>query len=69
MDSEIKDICLEIPNRYEISFIENGIDLDPVNFLIQSVPTMNPSRLAQVIKRLTAREIFNRLPEVKKKLW
>ena len=43
--------------------------LDHVHFLIQSVPAMSPSRLAQVIKSLTAREIFNRLPEVKKKLW
>ena len=66
---EIKDICLEISNRYEITFLEIGTDLDHVHFLIQSVPTMSPSRLAQVIKSLTAREIFNRLPEVKKKLW
>lgn len=66
---EIKDICLEISNRYEIIFLEIGTDSDHVHFLIQSVPAMSPSRLAQVIKSLTAREIFNRLPEVKKKLW
>lgn len=69
VDREIKDICLEISYRYEITFLEIGTDSDHVHFLIQSVPTMSPSRLAQVIKSLTAREIFKRLPEVKNKLW
>ena len=69
VDREIKDICLEISKRHEITFLEIGTDLNHVHFLFQSVPTMSPSRLAQVIKSLTAREIFKRLTEVKKKLW
>jgi REP element-mobilizing transposase RayT len=41
----------------------------PGHFLVQSVPTYSPTKIIQTIKSLTAREIFARHPEVKKKLW
>ena len=69
VDKELKEICLEISKRYEISFIEIGTDDTHVHFLLQTVPMYSPSRLSQVVKSITAREIFRRVPEVKKKLW
>ena len=69
VDAELKQVCLEISKRYEISFIEIGTDADHVHFLIQSVPTCSPTRLSQIVKSITAREIFKRVPEVKKQLW
>jgi hypothetical protein len=35
---------------------------------MQSVPTRSPSRLVQMVKSLTAREVFRRVPSVKTKL-
>jgi len=69
VDEILKDICLEISKRYEIEFIEIGTDKDHVHFLIQSVPTNSPTNIIQIVKSLTAREIFKRAPEVKEKLW
>ena len=69
VDEEIKKICLEISERYEITFIEIGVDKDHVHFLIQSVPTYSPTRIAQTVKSITAREIFKRIPSVKRQLW
>jgi putative transposase len=69
VDRILKEICLEISERYEIHFIEIGTDKDHVHFLIQSVPMYSPTKIVQVIKSITAREIFRRAPEVKKKLW
>lgn len=69
VDSVLKGICFDISNRYEIEFLEIGSDLDHVHFLVQSVPTMSPSRIAQIVKSVTAREIFRRCPQVKKQLW
>ncbi len=69
VDKEITDICLEIEKRYEIKFIEIGTDEDHVHFLLQSIPMYSPKRIVQIIKSITAREIFQRCPEVKKKLW
>ena len=69
VDQELKKVCLEITQRYEIVFIEIGVDKDHVHFLIQSVPMYSPTRIAQTVKSITAREIFKRVPSVKKQLW
>lgn len=69
VDMELKNVCLEIEMRYEIKFIEIGTDQDHVHFLIQSVPMYSPKKIVQIVKSITAREIFRRRPEVKKQLW
>ena len=69
VEDHIKEVCLEISKRYDIDFLEIGIESDHVDFLIQSVPMYSPKQLAQIIKSITAREIYRRVPEVKKKLW
>ena len=69
VDEVLKDVCLEIAKRYQIEFIEIGTDKNHVHFLIQSVPTYSPKRIIQMVKSLTAREIFKRVSEVKKQLW
>ncbi|AFY38203.1 transposase IS200-family protein [[Leptolyngbya] sp. PCC 7376] len=69
VDAELKEVCLEIEKRYEIKFLEIGIDKDHVHFLIQSVPKYSVTRLVTMIKSLTAKEIFRRCPHVKKQLW
>ena len=69
VDSVLKDVCLEIGKRYEIVFIEIGVEKDHVHFLLQSVPRYSPTRIVRVVKSITAREIFKRVPSVKKQLW
>jgi len=69
VDKVIKETCLEISKRYEIDFLEIGTDKDHVHFLVQSVPTYSPSKIIQIIKSITAKEVFSKCPQVKKKLW
>ncbi len=69
VDEKIKEVCLEISKRYEVIFLEIGVDKDHVHFLIQSVPMYSPKKIVQMIKSITAREIFRMCPEVKKQLW
>ena len=69
VDEELKKICLEISLRYEIEFLEIGTDKDHVHFLVQSVPMYSPTEIVKKIKSITARELFARCPEIKKKLW
>ena len=69
LDQVIKDICFEIEKRYDIHFVEIGTDQDHVHFLIQSVPAISPTRIAQIVKSITAREVFKKKPEVKRMLW
>ena len=69
VDQVLRQVCLEIAQRYEITFLEIGTDQDHVHFLVQSVPTYSPTKIVRVIKSLTAREVFQRVPTVKKQLW
>jgi REP element-mobilizing transposase RayT len=69
VDQKLKEVCVEISKRYEITFLEIGADKDHVHFLVQSVPMYSPKKIVQIIKSITAREIFAACPEVKKKLW
>ncbi|OGK16671.1 transposase [Candidatus Roizmanbacteria bacterium RIFCSPHIGHO2_01_FULL_39_12c] len=69
VDLELKNVCLEISKRFEIIFLEIGTDKDHVHFLIQSVPIFSPKRIIRIVKSITSREIFSRLPHVKKTLW
>ena len=65
----IKDICLEIQKRYEIHFIEIGTDNDHVHFLIQSVPVSSVTKIVTMIKSITGRKLFERIPELRSELW
>ena len=69
VDLVLKEVCLGIAVRFEIEFIEIGVDSDHVHFLVQSVPTYSPTKVARTIKSITAREIFRRVPKVKQQLW
>ncbi len=39
VDEVLRDVCLEIEDRYQLKFLEIGTDKDHVHFLVQSVPT------------------------------
>ena len=69
VDQVLKDVCLEIAQRYQIEFLEIGTDKDHVHFLVQSVPSYSPTKIITIIKSFTAREVCVRLPSVKKQLW
>ena len=69
VDATLRDVCLDIEDRYEIKFLEIGTDEDHVHFLVQSVPMYSVKKIVQMIKSITAREIFRRCPEVKQQLW
>lgn len=69
VDKIIKETCVEISKRYEIYFLEIGTDKDHVHFLIQSVPRYSPTQIVRIVRSITAKEVFAKCPEVKKKLW
>lgn len=67
VDQVIKETCDEISKRYPIHFLEIGTDKDHVHFLIQTVPKYSPTQIVRIVKSITAREVFSKCPEVKKK--
>lgn len=69
VDAVLKAVCLEIEKRWEIYFLEIGVDRDHAHFLVQSVPSYSPTQIVRTVKSITAREVFAQAPEVKSKLW
>lgn len=65
----LKGLCLEISKRYEINFLEIGVDKFHVHFLMQSVPIYSPTKIVTTIKSITTIDVFRLIPEVKHKLW
>jgi len=65
----LKEVCFEISERYEIHFVEIGYETDHVHFLVQSVPKLSVSQIAGTVKSITAKQLYQRHPEIKAKLW
>ena len=62
-------ICKEIEERYSIEFEQLGIDTNHVHYLLSATPKFSPSNIIQIIKIITARELFKKHPDLKKELW
>ena len=69
VEAVLREVCLDIALRYEIEFVEIGLDGDHMHFLVQSVPTYSPTKIVTKLKSLTAKEVLRRCPQVKDKLW
>lgn len=70
IEETIKNVCCNgIEMGYEIKFIEIGLDLDHIHFLIQGIPSMSITQIIKIIKSITAREVFKKHLEIKKELY
>src|SRR3989344_2630775 len=64
-----KEILKRIVERYYFTFETIGIDENHVHLLVQSAPKYSPSRIVQIIKSITAKELFKQFPEIERDLW
>ena len=71
----LKVIIEKIGFDYGIDVVELEVPEDHIHMVVRSEPKMSPSKVMQIVKSISAREFFNRYPEVKKryfwggKLW
>ena len=65
----LKNVCFEISERYCFEFDAIGSDGDHVHLFVGAEPKYSPSKIMQIIKSITARQIFKQYPEIKKQLW
>lgn len=64
-----KETLKEISRRYYFTFETVGIDEDHVHMLVQAAPRYSPSTITQIIKSITAKQLFKNFPEIKQELW
>ena len=64
----LKTVLNEIENRYYLTPETLGFDEDHVHMLMQAAPRYSPSRVVQIVKSITAREMFIRFLRLEE-LW
>jgi putative transposase len=73
LDEEVTEIIQQtaegIAKRYAIEMEAIGCDKDHIHLLCGAHPKVAPSKIIQIFKSITAREIFSRKPSIKKELW
>lgn len=69
IELSLVEICSEIEKRYEIAFIEIGVDKESFHFVIESIPTMSVEKIVKTIKTIVSREIFKTYKDLKTDLW
>jgi putative transposase len=62
---KIKDVC----KAYGYDFYCIGLATNHVHFFVGAAPKIAPARIVQVVKSITAKEMFVKYPQVKKQLW
>lgn len=65
----LKNTCLEIGQRYYFQFDAIGTDGNHMHVFVGSEPKYSPSRVMQIIKSITAKQMFKAFPEIRKQLW
>src|SRR3989338_4829560 len=66
----VKKVCKNIEDRFYLLFETIGFDEDHVHFLIESLTTTySPAKIFQVVKSISAIELFKKHPEIKKELY
>lgn len=69
MQKRVKEIFQEIAEHYEIEITEMEVDIEHVHILCSFPPRYSIAQIVGRLKSLSAREIFQEFPQIKKKLW
>jgi putative transposase len=73
MSEKTEEIILEIAKgikeRYAIEVSHVGFDKNHVHILCRFLPKYSGGQVIRLIKSITSREVFKRVPEIKKELW
>lgn len=67
--TSIQETAAEIAERFPIEMEAIGTDKHHIHLRCGAHPKMAPGRIVQLVKSLTARELFRRKPAVKRVLW
>lgn len=59
----LKEICLGISDRYEINFLEIGLNKDKIHFLVQSISDLSIEKIVLIIMKIISQQLKI------KKLW
>ncbi|HEX7474738.1 MAG TPA: IS200/IS605 family transposase [Dehalococcoidales bacterium] len=69
MREYVKGVLQRIAEEYEFNLDIMEVMEDHVHIFVEAPPRYAPSRVVQIMKSITAREVFKQYPELRKQLW
>lgn len=64
-----QEVLKRIATEYSWEIEEMAIEEDHVHLFLSAPPKYAPSRIAQILKSISAREIFKEFPQLRRQLW
>lgn len=64
-----KAVFDEIAEQYEFTIDTMEVMEDHVHVFVEAPPRYSPARVVQIMKSISAREIFKQFPDLRKQLW
>jgi putative transposase len=65
----LKEIFEQIAEEYDFRIMTMEIMVDHVHILVEAPPSYSPSHLVQVLKSISARELYQKFPKMKQQMW
>ena len=65
----IRQTFVRIANEYGWEIEEMAIQPDHVHIFLHAPPKYAPARIVQIMKSISAREVFAQFPQLRQKLW
>jgi len=65
----LKSVFQNIAKEYDFCILNMAVVEDHIHVLIEAPPSYSPSELVQVLKSISARELFKKFPKMKKMMW
>ena len=65
----IKKVFEEIAEEYEFHIDTMEVMEDHVHVFIEAPPAYAPARVVQIMKSISAKELYKRYPEMREKMW
>ncbi len=65
----LKEVFERVAEEYAFHIMRVAIMADHVHILLKAPPSYSPSELVQVMKSISARELFKKFPKMKKLMW
>ena len=65
----LKDVFTQIAEHYEFNIDTMEVMEDHVHIFVEVPPKYSPADVVQIMKSISAREVFKRYPQLRKQLW
>ncbi|MDD5702867.1 MAG: IS200/IS605 family transposase [Dehalococcoidales bacterium] len=65
----LKEVFEKIAQEYEFEIDTIGIMQDHVHVFMGAPPRYSPADIVQIMKSISAREVFKKFPKLRKQLW